>query len=149
MAVVGSTKLEALFRKVASLDIHKNHTKEITDIAEKKLHDLLLAAERNANINGRDVIWESDLPITKGLQESIIEFKKFDEDLNIDDILEFLAKIPPLKYPLVADLENKILEITGAILIVLAKVMKEIDTESRAVSQELIDKSSKILDLTL
>jgi len=104
---------------------------------------------RNANINGRDVIWESDLPITKGLQESIIEFKKFDEDLNIDDILEFLAKIPPLKYPLVADLENKILEITGAILIVLAKVMKEIDTESRAVSQELIDKSSKILDLTL
>jgi len=149
MAVVGFTKLEALFRKAASLDIHKGHAKEITDIVEKKLHDLLLAAERNANINGRDVIWESDLPITKGLQESIIEFKKLDEELNVDDILQFLSSIPPLKYPLVADLENKILEITGALLLVIARVMKQIDTESRAVNHELIEKSSKILDLTL
>jgi len=149
VAVVGFTKLEALFRKAASLDIHKGHAKDITDIVEKKLHDLLLAAERNANINGRDVIWESDLPITKGLQESIIEFRKLDEELNVDDILQFLSSIPPLKYPLVADLENKILEITGALLLVIARVMKQIDTESRAVNHELIEKSSKILDLTL
>ena len=149
MAVVGFTKLEALFRKAASLDIHKGHAKDITDIVEKKLHDFLLAAERNANINGRDVIWESDLPITKGLQESIIEFKKLDEELNIDDVLEFLSSIPPLKYPLATDVEHRILEITGALLIILAKVMKEIDTESRAVSHDLIERSSKILDLTL
>jgi hypothetical protein len=149
MAVVGFTKLEALFRKAASLDIHKGHTKEVTDIVEKKLHDLLLAAERNANINGRDVIWESDLPITKGMQESIIEFKKLDEELNIDDVLQFLSAIPPLKYPLVADLENKVLELTGALLVVVARVMKEIDSESRIVNHELIKKSSKILDFTL
>jgi hypothetical protein len=149
VAVVGFTKLEALFRKAASLDIHKGHAKDITDIVEKKLHDLLLAAERNANINGRDVIWESDLPITKGLQESIIEFRKLDEELNIDDILQFLASIPPLKYPLVADLEEKILELTGALLLVMARVMKQIDTESRAVNHDLIEKTSKILDLTL
>jgi len=149
VAVVGFTKLEALFRKAASLDIHKGHAKDITDIVEKKLHDLLLAAERNANINGRDVIWESDLPITKGLQESIIEFRKLDEELNIDDILQFLASIPPLKYPLVEDLEEKILELTGALLLVMARVMKQIDTESRAVNHDLIERTSKILDLTL
>jgi len=149
MAVVGFTKLEALFRKAASLDIHKGHAKDITDIVEKKLHDLLLAGERNANMNGRDVIWESDLPITKGLQETIISFKKLEEELPIEDILNYLSTVPPLKYPLSADLEAKLPEITGALLVVLAKVMKEIDSESRQVNHELIETSSKILDLTL
>jgi len=65
MAVIGFTKLEALFRKVSSLDIKKGHAKDITDIVEQKLVDLLIAAERNANMNGRDVIMESDMPITK------------------------------------------------------------------------------------
>ena len=149
MAVVGFTKLEALFRKAASLDIHKGHAKEITDIVEKKLHDLLLAAERNANMNGRDVIWESDLPITKGLQETIIAFKKLEEELSIDDILAFLASVPPLKYPLSAQLEAKLPEITGALLVVLAKVIKAVDDEARAVNHEAIEKASQILDLTL
>ncbi len=149
MAVVGFTKLEALFRKAASLDIHKGHAKEITDIVEKKLHDLLLAAERNANMNGRDVIWESDLPITKGLQETIIAFKQLDEELSIDDILAFLASVPPLKYPLTTELEAKLPEITGALLVVLAKVIKAVDDEARTVSHETIEKASQILDLTL
>ncbi len=149
MAVVGFTKLEALFRKAASLDIHKGHAKEITDIVEKKLHDLLLAAERNANMNGRDVIWESDLPITKGLQETIIAFKQLDEELSIDDILAFLASVPPLKYPLTTELEAKLPEITGALLVVLAKVIKAVDDEARTVSHEAIEKASQILDLTL
>jgi len=149
MAIVGFTKLEALFRKAASLDIHKGHAKEITDILEKKFHDLLLAAERNANINGRDVIWESDVPITKGLQETIIEFKKLDEELNLDDILNFLASLPPLKYPLSAELEAKLVEIVGALLVVIARVIKEVDPENRAVNHEVIERASKILDLTL
>ena len=149
MAVVGFTKLEALFRKAASLDIHKGHAKEITDIAEKKLHDLLLAAERNANMNGRDVIWQSDVPLTKGLDETIIAFRKLEEELSVDDILEFLASVPPLKYPLSAELEAKLPEITGALLVVLAKVIKAVDDEARAVNHEAIEKASQILDLTL
>jgi len=149
MAIIGFTKLEALFRKAASLDIHKNHAKEITNFVEKKLVDLLIASERNTNMNGRDVILESDLPITKGLQETIIEFKKLDEELSLDDILNQLATYPPLKYPLSADLEAKLPEILGALFVVMTRVMKEVDTKSRQVSQELIDKSSKIMNLTL
>ena len=149
MSVVGFTKLEALFRKAASLDIKKGHAKDITDIVEKKLYDLLLAAERNANMNGRDVIWESDIPVTKGLQETIIEFKKLEEELSIDDILAFLATTPPLKYPLSKELEAKLPELVGVILVVLAKVIKEIDEENRQVNHEAIEKASRILDLTL
>ncbi|WP_457607901.1 DUF1931 family protein [Nitratifractor sp.] len=149
MAIVGFTKLEALFRKAASLDIEKGHAKEITDIVEKKLVDLLLAGERNANLNGRDVIWEGDLSITKGLQETIIAFKKLEEEIDVQDVMNYLSTIPPLKYPLDAQLEAKLPEITGALLVVLAKIMKEIDTEKRRVNHELIEKSARIADLTL
>ena len=149
MAIIGYTKLEALFRKAASLDLDKGHAKEITDIVEKKLVDLLLAGERNANLNGRDVIWEGDLPITKGLQETIIAFKKLEEAIDIQDVLNYLTTIPPLKYPLDAELEAKLPEITGALLVVLARIIKEIDTEKRRVNHEVIEKAKRIIDLTL
>ncbi|WP_456430531.1 DUF1931 family protein [Nitratifractor sp.] len=149
MAIIGYTKLETLFRKAASLDLDKGHAKEITDIVEKKLVDLLLAGERNANLNGRDVIWEGDLPITKGLQETIIAFKKLEEAIDIQDVLNYLTTIPPLKYPLDAELEAKLPEITGALLVVLARIIKEIDTEKRRVNHEVIEKAKRIIDLTL
>ena len=149
MAIIGFTKLEALFRKAASLDIDKGHAKEITDIIEKKLVDLLIAGERNANLNGRDVIWEGDLPITKGMQETIIAFKKLEEEIDLQDVLNYLTTVPPLKYPLAAELEAKLPEITGAILVVMARIMKEIDEEKRRVSHELIERAGRIMDLTL
>jgi len=149
MAVVGVKKLEALFRDAASLDIKKGHAKDITDIVEAKLLDLLIAAERNANMNGRDVIMESDLPITKGLQESIILFKKLESELELKDILDYLTTVPPLKYPLSADLEAKLPEVTGALLYVLAKIIKIVDGNDRAVDHESINKAKEILDLTL
>ncbi len=149
MAVVGFTKLEALFRKAASLDIKKGHAKDITDIAEAKLVDFLIAGERNANLNGRDVIWESDLPITKGLQETIIALKKFEEEIALDDVLNFLTTIPPLKYDLSEEAEAKLPEIIGAVLIIMAKIMKEIDDNDRALDHETINKTKRIMDLTL
>ncbi len=149
MAVVGFTKLEALFRKAASVDIKKGHAKELTDIVEKKLLDLLIASERNANLNGRDVIWLSDLPITKGLQETVIEFKKLSEEIEVKDILEFLTTTPPLKYPLSVDLEEKLPEILGALFVVLARIIKEIDNNDRALDHKTIATANKIMDLTL
>lgn len=149
MAVVGFTKLEALFRKAASLDIKKGHAKDITDIVEKKLVDLLIAGERNANMNGRDVIMESDLPITKGLQETITAFRKMEEEIDLKDVLDTLTTFPPLKYPYAADLEEQLPEITGALLVVMAKIIKEVDGNDRAVDHDTIQKTKTIMDLTL
>ena len=149
MPVAGFTKLEALFRKAASLDIKKGHAKDITDIVEDKLLALLIAAERNTKMNGRDVIWESDLPITKGLQETIIAFKQLEEEIVMQDVLDFLTSVPPLKYPLSDELEEKLPVITGALLVVMARIMKEIDDNDRALDHETISKTKKIMDLTL
>jgi len=148
MAIVGFTKLEALFRKAASLDLDKGDAKLITDAVEQKLVDLLIAGERTANINGRDVITEGDLPITKGLQETIIAFRKLEEEIELEDVLEYLSTIPPLKYPLAADLEQKLPEITGALLTVMARILKEIE-HTRRVTHEGIETTKRIMDLTL
>ncbi|SNR79549.1 DUF1931 family protein [Desulfurobacterium atlanticum] len=149
MAVVGFAKLEALFRKAAGLDIDKNKAKVITDIVEKKLYDLLLIGERNAKYNGRDVIWECDVPLTKGFLETIQKFKELEEVLELKDILDFLATQPPLKYPLEAELENKLPEIVGALLFILARIIKEIDENCKQPSVEDIERAGRILDLTM
>ncbi len=149
MAVVGAAKLEALMRKAASLDIEKSKVKEITDIVEAKLYDLLLIGERNASYNNRDVIWESDVPLTKGFLESMQQFRKLEEELPIEDVLNFLATMPPLKYPLEAELEKRLPEIVGTLIYIIAKLIKEISPDTRKPSSEDIEKARRVLDLTM
>ncbi len=149
MAVEGFTKLEALFRKATSLDIKKGHAKEIIEIAEAKLHDLLIAAERSANMNGRDIIWESDLPITNGLQETMIHLKQINEEIGVHEYLVSITSIPTLKYPLIVELEERLHVVMGALLLVIAKIIKEVDGNDRAVDHESIERTKRIMDLTL
>ncbi len=148
MAVMGFHKLEELFRRGAGLDIAKGHAKDITDIVEQKLYDMLLMGQKSAKYNGRDVIWKYDLPITKGLEESINEFKKLEQELELQDILDRLATYPPL-LELEIELEKFLPELVGGLTLVLAKIMKKIDEENRAVSHELIKRAKGIMDLTL
>ena len=148
MAVIGFHKLEGLFREGASLDIKKGHTKDILNIVEAKLYDLLIMGQANAKYNDRDVIWKSDLPITKGLEETIDQFKKLEQQIEVKDILDTLATYPPL-YELEVELENSLVEIVGGLILALAKVMKTLNNDKRDISHELIQKSKQILDITL
>ena len=149
MAVVGAVKLETLMRKSAGLDIDKSKAKEITDIVEKKLYDLLLIGERNASYNARQVIWECDVPLTKGFLESLQKFKKLEEEIELQDVLNYLATMPPLKYPLDAELEKKLPEIVGTLIYILANLIKEISPGTRKPSSEDVEKAGRVLDLTM
>jgi len=146
--VVGFKKLEAVFRKAAGIDLDKSKADRITDIVEKKFHDLLLVAVEKAGYNGRDIIMEPDMPITKGFEESLRQFKELEEEVDLQDVLTFLEKIPPLKYPISADLEAKLPEYIGALMLIIAKVLKELGA-GRKPSSEDIDRCERILDLTL
>ncbi|WP_418640768.1 DUF1931 family protein [Sulfurimonas sp. ST-27] len=106
MAVVGFTKLQEIFRKSASLDIHKGHAKEVTDIVEQKLYDMLIIAQKNAKYNGRDVIWVADMPITKGFEETVEIFKKLEAEIDAKDVAQTLSFYPPV-LSLEIELENK------------------------------------------
>jgi len=148
MAVVGVHKLEELFKESADLKIHKNKLKEVTDIIDKKFHDLLLIGEANAKYNGRDVIWYSDLPLTKAFRESMQKFEKLDSKLELDDVLEHIKTLPPI-YSIEISLEEKLTLIVGTLIYILAKVAKEFSTDDNVISEVELKRAEEILNLTI
>ncbi len=149
--IVKYSQLEALFRRSVGMDLTENKAKEILAFVQKKLHDLLLVGERNAHYNDRDVIWLSDLPITLGLRNSIRMFQELEleEQLDLDYILEYLATLPPLKFPLEAELEADLPNIVGGLLLTFARTLYVITGGARSFDFEDIEKAKQILDLTL
>jgi Domain of unknown function (DUF1931) len=81
--VMSVAKFERFFRIAAGLDVDKQDLKRYSEFINQKVYDLLLRAEAAAKANGRVIIEPFDLPITKGLQESIHEFKKIDEQIEL------------------------------------------------------------------
>ena len=147
--VIGHARLEQIARRAAGIDLDKNKTARVIDMVEKKLYDLLKVGEENASYNDRQVIWLSDVPLTLGFRESRRKFRQLEEEVPLEDILKFLAAKPPLKYPLEAELENKLPEIVGALIYIIANIIKEVSEDNRYPSEEELDKTQRILDLTL
>ncbi len=148
MAVAGAHKIEALFKKAAGLQIHKNKVKEISDIIDQKLHDLLLVGEANAKYNDRDVIWYSDLPLTRAFRESMQKFEALDEALVLDDVLAHIKTLPPL-YTLEVELENRLTLVVGTLIYILAQICKELSPDDHVVSEKELKHAIHILDLTI
>jgi len=146
MAVVGAHKIEELFKNAASLQIHKNKVKEISDIIDQKFHDLLLIGEANAKYNGRDVIWYSDLPLTKAFRESMQKFEALDEELALDDVLDHIKTLPPL-YTLEVELENKLTLVVGTLIYILANICKEFSPNDNVVSEKELKHAEHVLNL--
>lgn len=74
-------EFEKLFRLAAGVNMDKNDLKRLSDFLRNKIYDLLVVAERQAKYNGRDIILEPDLPLTKGLQETLKEFRAMETTL--------------------------------------------------------------------
>ena len=90
MIVSAVVKFERFFRVAAGLDVDKSDLKRYGDVINQKLYDLLLRGQAAAKANARSVIEPFDLPITKGLQESIHAFRSLDEPVDMKRILEDL-----------------------------------------------------------
>ncbi len=86
--MMGVTKFERFFRLAASIDVDKDDLKRYQEFVYQKLYDLLLMGQATAKANNRDVLEPWDLPITKGLQERIHEFRSIDVEVELATILE-------------------------------------------------------------
>jgi hypothetical protein len=131
MSVVGISKFESLFRKEGSLDIDKNDVRKIYDFTNNVIHRLLQVGIKNASINGRDVVWTTDLPITEGLENSIKEFEALDSELDLSGILEAMTKLPPLKYEIGEDIELMLPKLSGGIVIAFIKAFKTVEPKKK------------------
>ncbi len=125
--LIGVHKLEQLLRKVAGLNIDKSDLRRLNEFINQKVYDLLIVGQAVAKSNERDIIEPWDLPITKGLQANIKEFKSFDIELELQPILEQLATLPLLDLDYSATTESQLPEIVGGLIVSLGKSFKIID----------------------
>lgn len=149
MKIEGAYKIEQIFKKAASLKLPKNKIVEIEEAVDKKVYQLLKVGEENAGYNGRDVIWLSDIPLTNALKESMKQFSALEEELELKPLLNRLASHPPLKYELEIALEGRLPEITGTLIYVLAKIVKEFSPKDSIVSEDELKRALRVLDLTI
>jgi hypothetical protein len=146
LPVFGVAKFERFFRAAAELDVDKNDLKRYSDFVERKLYDLLLIGQTTAGANGRDVVESWDLPVTKGLQESIHAFRKLDEEMELEPILGRLAAYPPLDRALSEQAEANLPTVVGALSIALARTLRVIDPEVRNPQSEHWERVFQVFD---
>ena len=142
-------RFERFFRMAASLNVDKQDLKRYSDFINQKVYDLLLRGEATARANGRLIIEPFDLPITKGLQESIHAFKSIDEQIELRPILERLTAQPPLDLAYGEDTEARLPEVVGGLSVALARAFKIIDGDLKNPQTEHWQRCFRIFDLLM
>jgi hypothetical protein len=84
-------------------DVDKEDIKRYYEFVDQKVADLLLVAQYTAKANDRIAVEPPDLPITKGLQESIHAFEALDLDIGLERILEKTVPEPQMDLPYSAE----------------------------------------------
>lgn len=149
MPVMGVPKFERFFREAASLDVDKDDIKRYSDFVNEEIYDLLLIGQATAKANSRDVIERWDLPITKGLQESIHNFRKMDQDIELEPILDELAARPQLDVTLSEETTADLARIAGGVSVALARAFKLLDTRLENPSSEHWDRAFQLFRLLM
>jgi hypothetical protein len=149
MTVMAVTKFEHFFRVVAGLHVDKQDLKRFSEFVNQKIYDLLLRGQATAKANGRDVIEPHDLPITKGLQESIQAFGALDEDMELRVILDHITARPQLHLAIGAETESKLADMAGGLSVALAHTFKLIDPTVKNPATTDWERAFKIFNLLL
>jgi hypothetical protein len=149
MSLMGIARFERFFRLSAGLDIDKADLKRYSDFVNGKIYHLLLRGQAAAKANNRVTIEPFDLPITKGLQERIHEFRNIDEQIELRSILDHLALRPPLDLAYSDETEARLPEIASGISVALARTFKIIDPKLKNPQTEHWERSQHLFDLLL
>ncbi|MCG5218139.1 DUF1931 family protein [Streptosporangium sp. KLBMP 9127] len=149
MPVIGVSKFEHFFRAAAGLDVDKADLKRYSNFVNQKLHDMLVVSEAAAKSNQRDIIQPWDLPITKGLQESMHDFRDLDEELDLASILQELTALPPLDLSLSVETEARLPAIAGGLSVALARAFRIIEPDHKNPASEQWQRTTRIFDLLL
>jgi hypothetical protein len=130
---MGFTKFERFFRAAGGVSVDRDDVKRYLDFVNDALYDLLLIGQATAKANARDIIEPGDLPVTKGLQESMHAFQRLEEEIELMPVLESLAARPPLDYALSDATQARLPVLFGGISMALARTFKLVDPDIKAV----------------
>ncbi|GII34953.1 DUF1931 family protein [Streptosporangium subroseum] len=149
MVLMAVSRFERFFRSAAGVDVDKDDLRRYSDFVNDKVYDLLVISEAHAKANRRDIIEPWDLPVTKGLQESIHRFRLLDEDIELKPILEQLAKLPPLDLSVSEETVGRLPEIVGGLSVALAQTFKIVDPDVKNPATEQWERTIRVFDLLL
>jgi hypothetical protein len=149
MRPTGVANFERFFRVVASLDVDKDDLKRYEDFVTHKLNDLLIRAKAVANANVRDIVEPFDLPVTKGLQESIHDYKRIDAETELRPFLEPLAERRPQDVVVSEETKARLPAVIGGLSVALARTFKIIEPDLKNPRTEQWERAFRIFDLLL
>ena len=120
---------ERFFRLAAGLDIDKEDLKRFEDFINRKIRDLVVRAEAFAKANTRDIIMPYDLPITRGLQDRMHEFRTIDAEVGLEIELDRLVKRPRTDFDYFQDTEAQLVWVAGGLAVALARSFRIVDPD--------------------
>jgi histone H3/H4 len=149
MVVIGVVPFERFFRQAADLDVDKADVKRYESFVRDKIADLLTIAQARARADERDVIEARDLPITKGLQESIHRFRRLELAAEVRPMLASIATRPQLELAVAADVDELLPEVAGGLSLALGQSFRIIDPNVRNPATAQWERAVRIFDLLL
>ena len=147
--VMAVSRFERLFHRAAGIEVDKMDLRRYGDFVNHKLYDLLVVGEEAARLNGQDAIEPFHLPIANGLQKCIEEFRKLDEEIELEPILAQLAARPPIDLPYGEEMKALFPVIIGGLSVALARSFRIVDPTLKNPSTEHWQRSFQIFDLLL
>ncbi|HEX2972458.1 MAG TPA: DUF1931 family protein [Tepidisphaeraceae bacterium] len=149
MDLMGIPQFKQFFRQAASLDIDKDDLRRFNDFVSDRTYKLLVRAEAAAKANGRDIIEPSDLPITKGLQESMHAYRKIDQAVELAPILAGLTQLPPLDLDYSEETRERLPQVSGGLGVALARCFRLLDDGIKNPQTTHWDKAEQVFELLL
>jgi histone H3/H4 len=149
MVVIGVAPFERFFREAADLDVDKADLKRFQTFVREKIADLLTIAQARARADDRDVIESRDLPITKGLQESMHRFRRLDVGAEVGPMLQEMATRPQLELAVALDVDEVLPEVAGGLGLALGQTFRLIDPDVRNPATVHWERAFQIFDLLL
>lgn len=147
MAII--LRLEKLFRRAGDLDLDKSDVARLETLVRRKIEDLVVRGEANAKANSRDVVQPWDLPIPKGLQETILRFRLIDAELQLTEYLGGLIRLPPTDLAIGYDTEAQFSEIAGGLCLAIAETFRIINQNPKNPTTKDWDRTYRLFDLLL
>jgi hypothetical protein len=147
--VEGTHQIVHFFRAAAELEVDKEDLKRYYDFVDRKIADLLLIAQHTAKSNDRTTVEPRDLPIPKGLQESIHAFEKLDVDIGLERILDKTVPEPQYDLPYSDETEARLPVIAGGLSLAVARTFKVIDPKVKHPATEMWERAFAIFNQLL
>lgn len=149
MIVPGATHIERLFREVAGLDLDKSDLARVRAFVDGIVYDMLVSAVARARANGRDIVQPQDLPVGKGLQERIHEFRGYEVAVELEPLLRSLERLPPLELDYAVEVEEFLPELIGGLTVALARTFTVIEPHLRNPRTEHWERAERLFRLIL